>query len=138
MPWLGASLLFTFSMGATLLLIWPSDSQLGPRSGGAVVSGEVMPASSAVPTVLDAQVAGQAAIPAGGDRLSPDASPSSEGGEFDHIPDRLAGMYAEPALLDLLEDADSSDPQVSAEARRVLREHEMLPAEIAASTSAVE
>jgi hypothetical protein len=47
-------------------------------------------------------------------------------------------MYAQPALLDLLEDADSADPAVSAEAWRVLREHEMLPAEIGASSSAVE
>jgi hypothetical protein len=47
-------------------------------------------------------------------------------------------MYAEPALLDLLEDAESADREVSADAQRVLREHQMLPAEIPASTSAVE
>jgi hypothetical protein len=37
-------------------------------------------------------------------------------------------MFAEPALLDLLEDAGSADPLVSEEATRVLHEYAMLSA----------
>jgi hypothetical protein len=134
---LGAVLLFGASMGGTLLRVWPSNSQMSASVADvdtsdeqtlAVQSAPVVPGVHGGGQVTDA--AGQLALPEDGDLTGDD--------EFDAIPDRLAGMYAEPALLDLLEDADSPDPQVSEEARRVLREHEMLPAEVGASTSAAE
>jgi hypothetical protein len=104
---------------------------IGPDEGQTVVE----PSTAHVP---HAGADGQATDTAGQQLLAEDADLSGDDSGFDQIPDRLAGMYAQPALLDLLEDADSPDPAVSAEARRVLREHEMLPAEIGASSSAVE
>jgi hypothetical protein len=119
--WVGGTLLFCVAMGGTLLLAWPSGGGAGAHGTGIGLSGE------------QAMVVAQHVSPV------PEAStPRRDAADFDGIPDRLAGMYAEPALLDLLEDANSADPEVSAEALRVMREHEMLPAEIDASTSAVE
>lgn len=119
-PWLGGALLFGVSMGVTLLLVWPTEGGVGARGSGVGLSSEQALAVAQHPPPVS-----EANLPRRAD-------------DFDGIPDRLAGMYAEPALLDLLEDADSADPEVSAEAQRVLREHQMLPAEIGASSSAVE
>lgn len=107
-------------MGVTLLLVWPTEGGVGARGSGVGLSSEQALAVAQHPPPVS-----EASLPRRAD-------------DFDGIPDRLAGMYAEPALLDLLEDADSADPEVSAEAQRVLREHQMLPAEIGASSSAVE
>jgi hypothetical protein len=133
----GAVLLFGASMGGTLLVVWPSGNQASARGADADMSDQQSLAVQSAPVVPDVHVGRQVTDPAGQLALPEDGDLTGDD-EFDAIPDRLAGMYAEPALLDLLEDADSSDPQVSEEARRVLREHEMLPAEVGASTSAAE
>jgi hypothetical protein len=119
--WVGGALLFGVAMGGTLLLVWPPVGGVGAHGPDIGLSVEQrLVVVQHVPPVSEASTA----------RRADD--------DLDGITDHIAGMYAEPAVLDLLEDADSADPQVSAEAQRVLREHEMLPAEIPASASTVE
>jgi hypothetical protein len=107
---LALGLLFTTSLLGTLLVVLPQraeDTRVEAESAALVSTVEV---SRAVP-----------------DAAPPSAPPAATESTLSHTPEELAAAYAEPALIDLLEDAASPDPGVRAEADEVLRAQELLP-----------
>jgi hypothetical protein len=104
----GLGLLFAASLLGTLLVVWPEQQEPTAPLAAAVPTRDAAP----VPPMPDMNQA--TAAPA----LSPDVE------EHDGDPVRTLAAMAEPAMLDLLEDAESPDPSVRYEASRLLRDQE--------------
>jgi hypothetical protein len=115
--WPALALLVAVSLGATIVIAWP-ERPSASRGTSPVVT-DSAPAAAAIPATP---------VPATSNVVQQESAAAE-------VPPELFAMYAEPALLDLLEDAESPDLQVREEALRLLRDHEMLPQEPGASTS---
>jgi hypothetical protein len=100
-------ILFMASLLGTLLMIWPQQRE-APTTAAAA-----MPA-----TVVAPPPAAEA------DPQTTVATPQSGVMDQDEDPARTAAALAEPALLDLLDDAGSSDPWVREDAQRLLRDRD--------------
>lgn len=111
---LALGLLFMTSLVGTLLVVLPERAD--SRKVEAVVA-------AAVPTIEWSPAVPGSAQPSAPSSAPPPAPESTQS----HTPEALAAVYAEPALIDLLEDAASPDPGVRAEAAEVLRAQELLP-----------
>lgn len=118
--------LFVTSFSVALLLVWPEGGRPAAASGLAHVAATPVLALAIDGSVPDAVPAGLP-VP----DPAPPATSHSPGEQAEE--ERLAAVFAEPALIDLLEDASAADPQVREEAERILREEGLLPAHLAAS-----
>jgi hypothetical protein len=109
--WLvGLGTLFTASLLGSLLLIWPER-----REASAAVTAALPMLVVAPPPTVEAHPDTVVAMP--------QADIAGMSGE-DEDTELTAAALAEPALLDLLEDAGSNDPWVREDAQRLLRDRE--------------
>jgi hypothetical protein len=109
-----AGLLSAASLLGALRLAWPDNSGTTvPTIGAALPQGAISPALK--PDTRRESATGAAAAAA------PEVVAEMED------PQRIAAAISEPALLDLLEDASSTDPTVQYEASRLLQAGELSP-----------